>query len=364
MIQLTDWHSHTTFVKATKAIDIWSFGVILYALVTGAPLFDMNRDDDPKTAEAMKALYEWDEHKRLMKLEKVNDPLTHKLLMKVLSKNPSERYQSMEELLRHDYFSSGNSDHLTHLTKPADNESGVAPPKPGLAGFTIPNRIGLRDSNAVQQLIQKLATTDFDGFYREVIISYATGQGPASDVTGAGPGIFIAAAVIEALFKSDIPCFSGLMTPAGMNWKEYFLRLDHAKARVLVVLLSKAFFQSIACFKEVHDAIKKKLVIIPVRVEESEIGAIDIARDMESMWPEAIIEKYSLMSDNRFCQIVGTFPRPQAMMGMRQKLSREERDKAIAAIAERGLKGTPDYGAPLRMICDSGASLSCLGKKD
>ena len=86
----------------------------------------MNRDDDLKTAEAMKDLYEWDEHKRLMKLEKVNDPLTRKLLMKVLSENPSERYQSMEELLRDDYFSSGNSDHLTHLTKPADSESGVA----------------------------------------------------------------------------------------------------------------------------------------------------------------------------------------------------------------------------------------------
>ena len=34
-------------------------------------------------------------------------------------------------------------------------------------------------------------------------------------------------------------------------------------------------------------------MIIPVRVEESEIGAIDIARDMESMWPDAIIEKYA-----------------------------------------------------------------------
>ena len=58
-------------VKAMKAIEIWSFGVILYALVTGAPLLDVNRDDDLKTAEAMKALYEWDEHKRLMRLEKV-----------------------------------------------------------------------------------------------------------------------------------------------------------------------------------------------------------------------------------------------------------------------------------------------------
>ena len=111
----------------------------------------------------------------------------------------------------------------------------------------------------MQQQIQKLATADFDGFYPEVIISYATGRRPASDVTGAGPGMFIAAAVIEALFKSEIPCFSGVMTPAGMNCKEYFLRLDHAKARVLVVLLSKAFFQSIACLKEVHDAIKKNL---------------------------------------------------------------------------------------------------------
>ena len=72
----------------------------------------------------------------------------------------------------------------------------------------------------------------------------------------------------------------------------------------------------------------------------------------------------SLMSDNRFCQMVGTFPRPQAMMGVQQKLSTEERNQAIAAIAERGLKGTPDYGASLRMICDSGASLSCLGNKD
>ena len=34
-------------------------------------------------------------------------------------------------------------------------------------------------------------------------------------------------------------------------------------------------------------------MIIPVRVEESESGAIDIARDMGSMWPNATIESYA-----------------------------------------------------------------------
>ena len=89
------------------------------------------------------------------KLEQVNDTSARKLLMKILSKNPSERYQSMDEVLRDDYFGFGNSD---DRTKPADNESGVAPPEPRLAGFTIPIRIGASESNEVQQQIQNLST--------------------------------------------------------------------------------------------------------------------------------------------------------------------------------------------------------------
>ena len=162
--------------------------------------------------------------------------------------------------------------------------------------FTIPSRIGLRESNALQQQIQKLVTTDFDGFNPKVIISYATGRRPNGDVDGAGPGMFIAAEVIKALYKEEIPCFSGLMTPAGNNWEEYFLRLHHKDARVLVVLLSKAFFQSLACLKEVHSALQNDLVIIPVRVEESGRKDVDIARDKESMWPDALIEKHASSS--------------------------------------------------------------------
>jgi hypothetical protein len=91
----------------------------------------------------------------------------------------------------------------------------------------------------------------------------------------------------------EIPCFSDLKTQSGKNWHEYFLRLEHKNARVLVVLLSKAFFQLIPCLKKMHKAVEKGLVIIPVRVEEPGKRDGDIARDMESMWPDTMIEKYA-----------------------------------------------------------------------
>lgn len=43
--------------------------------------------------------------------------------------------------------------------------------------------------------------------------------------------------------------------------------------------------------KEVHVALQNGLEIIPVRAEESEIRATDIARDKESMWPDALIQR-------------------------------------------------------------------------
>ena len=95
-------------VNATVAIDLWSFGVILYQLYTGSPLFEVDRDDDLKTAEAMKKLCEWNVFKKRTELEGVVDPLARKLLTKILSGKPAERYQSMEEILADDYFVSPN----------------------------------------------------------------------------------------------------------------------------------------------------------------------------------------------------------------------------------------------------------------
>jgi serine/threonine protein kinase len=91
-------------VHASVSIDVWAFGGILYALHTGSSLFDVNRDNDLASGEAMKELYEWNESKKLVKLKKVRDPLAHRLLRIVLSRDPAERYESIECVLVDDYF--------------------------------------------------------------------------------------------------------------------------------------------------------------------------------------------------------------------------------------------------------------------
>jgi serine/threonine protein kinase len=113
-----------TLVKARAAIDIWSFGAVLFSLVTGSSLFAVNRDDDLSDATAMKYLCEWNENKQKTKLEKINDPLAYKLLMKVLSPEPLNRYDSMEQLLRDDYFDAKNqTEHFVDYQKKIEDAS-------------------------------------------------------------------------------------------------------------------------------------------------------------------------------------------------------------------------------------------------
>lgn len=97
-------------VEATSAIDVWSFGVLLYSLHTGSSLFDVDRDGDLSSAAAMKELWEWSEVTKMAKLEKVRNPRAYKLLKKALSKYPEDRYESMEALLRDDYFKTANKE--------------------------------------------------------------------------------------------------------------------------------------------------------------------------------------------------------------------------------------------------------------
>eukprot|EP01050_Picozoa_sp_SAG11_P006460 SAG11_NODE_501_length_8895_cov_12.129832_11_plen_751_part_01 len=84
----------------------------------------------------------------------------------------------------------------------------------------------------------------------------ATGS-RAGDAKGAGPGMCFAAAMVLALAKVGYECFSGLCIPGGVDWKVFMLRLNledvaKARAKVLIVLQTAAFYQSTPCLKEVR----------------------------------------------------------------------------------------------------------------
>jgi serine/threonine protein kinase len=95
-------------VDATAAIDIWSFGALLYELHTGETLFAVNRDHDLKDGANMKELCTWNDEKMMSKLGKVSDRSAYSLLKKVLSADPTKRYKTMEELLKDGYFTALN----------------------------------------------------------------------------------------------------------------------------------------------------------------------------------------------------------------------------------------------------------------
>ena len=86
-------------VESTPSIDIWSFGTILYALLTGSPLFPVNRDDDLLNGAAMSEVEGWTDAKKSKKLEAVSDPLARDLLRDLLMASPTDRPKSIDEVL-------------------------------------------------------------------------------------------------------------------------------------------------------------------------------------------------------------------------------------------------------------------------
>ena len=141
-----------------------------------------------------------------------------------------------------------------------------------------------------QQVTQRIRSqlptgTAFDEYYPKVVVSHATGRrrDPSvarsawtakvgwSDCAGAGPGMFYAAGFLEVLHQCGLQCFSGLHVPAGVDWEVFMLRLKgrHAKAKVLIVLKTKSFYESAPCLKELSCAIDKKIPVIPIVLEEN-----------------------------------------------------------------------------------------------
>jgi hypothetical protein len=160
-------------------------------------------------------------------------------------------------------------------TAPEEVQVAPAPPAP----LPVPAANTRRSSpvthikaNELQERVQDLVEGPVDSYFPPCVLSYATGGREGYDMGGGGPGLVDAAEFVLRFAGAGIATFSGLHVPAGTNWKVYFTKLDSrgSKCKVFIVLLTKAFYQSKNCLKEVETALKcnKVTKIIPVRMEE------------------------------------------------------------------------------------------------
>ena len=131
--------------------------------------------------------------------------------------------------------------------------------------------VSIERANEVQRGLQALMSEPWADWWPEVTISYATGSRESIDSPGAGPGLLCAATIVHALHDAGIACASGLHVPPGSNWMTFLPKVGgrFAKCRVLIVLLTKPFYNSIPCLKEVHQATEAPLrpTIIPIRCD-------------------------------------------------------------------------------------------------
>ena len=93
-------------VKASVAIDMWAFGVLLYYLVSASPLLSVNRDEDLLDKDFARIL-EWAENGMFQKMIEAQvrpkDSSAADLLLKLLDPNPDLRW-NIDSVLESDFF--------------------------------------------------------------------------------------------------------------------------------------------------------------------------------------------------------------------------------------------------------------------
>eukprot|EP00930_Biecheleria_cincta_P047176 TRINITY_DN3264_c0_g3_i1.p2 TRINITY_DN3264_c0_g3~~TRINITY_DN3264_c0_g3_i1.p2 ORF type:complete len:350 (+),score=56.65 TRINITY_DN3264_c0_g3_i1:51-1100(+) len=144
--------------------------------------------------------------------------------------------------------------------------------------FEIQPSITEDHANALQGEIQDIF---YHKVYPPVVISYATGRRRDVDGKGAGPGLMWAQSLQKALFEEGIPSFTGLLIKGGMNWERFKLRIAKRNmpiCKVIIEMLSKAYFNSFSCLDEVCVAASAKVPVLPLRFE-------DPLPDKREWWP-------------------------------------------------------------------------------
>jgi len=93
-----------TLVGPSESIDVWGFGVLLFALCSGGQLFHVGFDGDLHDTEDFAMLHGWTKRsaERIIQ-EKIEDPLAQDLLHQILVPS-AERLGNMETVLAHPFF--------------------------------------------------------------------------------------------------------------------------------------------------------------------------------------------------------------------------------------------------------------------
>jgi len=139
--------------------------------------------------------------------------------------------------------------------------------------FGIPLAISGQDGTDIKKGVIRLLPHNVDiyDYYPPVVVSYATGT-RNMDTKGNGPGMYYASRLIHSLKAKGIDSFSGLHVPPGVNWRIFFDKLDGAdsKAKVLIVVVTPALYNSPVCLEEIHAGLSNSKITlkIPVLFEE------------------------------------------------------------------------------------------------
>jgi len=90
-------------VEASKSVDVWSLGILLYKLCTDKELVAITRDNDYVSGGGFNYIYTWDDKIAKIKLRDIEDPLARNLISKLLIKDPTKR-ATVKDLLNNDPF--------------------------------------------------------------------------------------------------------------------------------------------------------------------------------------------------------------------------------------------------------------------
>ena len=139
------------------------------------------------------------------------------------------------------------------------------------------------------QEVQDCVEGNVEDYFPDCATSYATGRRDV-DAEGCGPGMWLNALVIRHMVAAGfgVP-MTGMLFATG-NWQGYLSRdmlrlgkkncqmMNEKAAKVLVVLLTAALYQSSPCLGEIATALGSKIKIVVLRCEDVRVG-------LDDMWP-------------------------------------------------------------------------------